>query len=229
VAMKLALGVATCEWTGWRECVSSWMRNASYMPNLYIVKHKTVIEAYETIRNNSNHWPVTGYLHDDIICLEEDWDLRVIREFKDPRVGVVGIAGATGHGNPNMRKEPFKISNMVRQNFMSNMANAEENGSRFTGQRDAAVVDGMAIFIRRQVLDKAGGWPQDGTVGYYLYAEWACLMARRLGYTTRLVGVGCNHLSGRSTGLNPGATFDFEGEHRWIFDNFEDVMPWETR
>lgn len=223
--MRLALGVATCEWEGWRESFRSWVLNSKDFPMPYFVKHKSIMEAYWEIHKRSKIWTITGYIHDDLVCMEKDWDVRVANEFKDPKVGIVGFAGALGHGSPKMYEEPYKVSNMARQNFISNMKDAERHGGRFTGGCDVVVLDGMALFVRREVLEKVGGWPQDGTVGYFLYSEWICCMARRMGYKIRLVGVACDHLGGKSTGLNPIAKFNYEEEHRWLYENFKDVLP----
>src|SRR6266404_4540884 len=48
------------------------------------------------------HEDVIGYLHSDLIIHEQGWDARVLREFDDPRVGVVGFVGATGLGDKNI-------------------------------------------------------------------------------------------------------------------------------
>jgi GT2 family glycosyltransferase len=192
-----------------------------------IVEGKRVVDAYEEIYENTRE-TVIGFVHDDLVCHETDWDFTVMQEFLDPGVGLVGVAGAWGHGDPNLYKSPFKIANMARRGFMSNMMDAEKHGARFRGARDVAVLDGVALFVRREVLNKAGGWPKTG-IDYFMYSEWLCCMTRRLGYRIRLVGLSVDHLGGKSTGLNPDVKFDFEGEHRFLYDNFRDVLPCELR
>ena len=125
---------------------------------------------------------------------EKDWDLRVLREFNDPTVGMVGFAGALGHGHPDLYKVPYHLPNLARQNFMSNMRSAETHGARFTSERDVAVLDGCALFVRRSILKKWGGWPKNRIIDYFLYSEWLGCEVRRQGYRIRLVGVDFEHL-----------------------------------
>lgn len=193
-----------------------------------IVWHREILEAYQSIYTDSTE-PVIAYLHDDLVIEEKDWDLRVLREFDDPSVGLVGFAGATGHGHPMMYRQPYQAASLGRVGFASNMKNAEVHGARFTGERDVAVLDGMALFVRRELLDKVGGWKVPENVGYFGYDYWICCIARRLGYRIRLVGVACDHLGGKSTGLNPDLKVDFDGAHRAIYEEFRDVLPWEAR
>lgn len=185
------------------------------------------MDAYQEIFQRTKPGNVIGYIHDDVVCQERDWDFRILSEFADPKVGLVGLGGSWGHGDPDLYKKPFEISQLARRGFMSNMKDAERHGSRFTGERDVAVLDGFALFVRWELLEKAGGWPQSG-VDYFMYSEWLCCMARRLGYRIRLVGIAADHLGGKSTGLNPNAKFDFEGEHRFLYENFRDCLPYEV-
>ena len=140
-----------------------------------------------------------------------------------------GVIGGTMHGSADLYNPPFIISKLARGGFMSNLREAEIHGKRFTGECNVAVLDGIALFVRREVLRATGGWPVNTPIDYFLYSEWICCMARRLGYKIRMVGVKCDHLGGRSTGLNQTAKFDYEGEHRWLWENFKDVLPVEVQ
>ena len=224
--MSLVLGVATFHWEGWARCVRSWASHEMLPRPLRIVEDKRVVDAYQDIYENTRE-TVIAYVHDDLVCHEQDWDFTVMQEFLDTNVGVVGVAGAWGHGDPDLYQKPYELPQLARRGFMSNMRDAEKHGSRFRGARDVVVLDGIALFVRREVLTKAGGWPKSG-VDYFMYSEWLCCMARRFGYRIRLVGLNVDHLGGKSTGLNPNAKFDYEGEHRFLYDNFRDVLPSEV-
>ena len=226
--MRMMLATATLEWGDWKNCLASWDYHRVTHPLLMVVKGKTIIEAYQEIWEAAKQDEVDAiaYVHDDTICYEPGWDARVILEFEDPEVGVVGFGGGIGHGDPDMYRKPYELPQLARRCFISNMRSAEVHGARYQHARNVAVLDGFALIVRREVLDKTNGWPQDGTVGYYLYSEWLCCMARRLGYRIRMVGVDCEHLGGRSSGLKPEQKFDFEGEHKWLYDNFRDVLPY---
>jgi GT2 family glycosyltransferase len=166
--------------------------------------------------------PILALIHDDCKIFENDWDLRVLREFEDPTVGMVGFAGATRHGAPDLYTSPYKLQNLGRLGFASNMRDWQQHGAFFDGVRDVAVYDGFAVFIRRSILDKIGGWPMKAT--YYLYTEAICCEARKQGYRLRHVGVSCDHLSGKTSSMVQ-VTDSHEASHRWLFHKYRQVLP----
>lgn len=222
--MSIALGVATFEWEGWVRCVGSWNPAAMWWHPIKIMREMRVVEAYQRIFEVTAN-SIIGYVHDDVVCQEADWDVRVLREFDDPQVGLVGFGGALRHGAPDIYSSPYSLSQLGRSGFMSNMREAEVHGKRIKSESNAAVVDGFAMFVRRDVLVKAGGWPIDTPIDYIGYDYWISCMTRRLGYKIRVIGVQCDHLGGKSTGLNKNLNVDFEGAHRYIYDEFRDVLP----
>lgn len=176
---------------------------------------------------------ILAYLHDDTIINDPDWVQRVMKEFEDPTVGLVGFGGALGHGDPRMYKKPYEYQQLARNQFVSNMVDAENHGQRFTGQCDVAVLDGFALIVRREVLERAGGWPLETPIGYVCYDYWLSCMTRRLGYRIRLVGVPCAHLGGRTFvklgfGKDPAHWQQYIDSHRYIYDEFKDVLPFEA-
>jgi GT2 family glycosyltransferase len=219
--------VATLWQPRWSECMQSWQRTSQERLPVNIISGQTILHAYEQGRLEAREprLPYLGYVHDDVLIHEDRWRRRVITAFDDRQVAMVGFAGALGHGHPDLYRVPYHLPNLARQRFMSNMRDAEQHGTRFTGARDVSVLDGFAVFIRRSFLDEVGGWPQDGSFGYFLYMEWACCMARRLGCKIRLVGVDCEHLGGKSSGLKPDQVLDYEGEHLRLYERFRDVLP----
>lgn len=176
---------------------------------------------------------ILAYLHDDTIINDPGWVAKVLREFEDPTVGLVGFGGATRHGDPFMYKKPYEYQQLARAGFASNMRDAENHGERFTGAKDVAVLDGFALIVRRAVLEESGGWPMDTPIGYICYDYWLCCMARRLGYRIRLVGVACDHLGGQTfvklgIGQDPKHWKQYLDSHRYIYDEFKDVLPYEV-
>lgn len=217
--LTLSLAIATWYHLSWLTCVKSWR------DDFFIVPEMDILPAYQCALEHLHEADVIGYVHDDLVCQEEGWKARVLAEFADHTVALVGFAGAPGHGHPQMYAQPYHHSSMGRVGFRSNMRDAERHGARFAGSCNVVVLDGMAFFVRRAVLAEAGGWPLSSPISYFQYMEWLCCMTRRLGYRIRLVGVACDHLNGRSTGLNPHLNPDFEGEHKYIYDTFADVLP----
>jgi hypothetical protein len=222
----MVLGVATREWDGWKNCVMSWLATASDFYAGYNVKGKDVLPAFQEIYEKTKE-PIIAYIHDDVVIHEKNWDLRVLREFEDPSVGLVGFGGAKRHGSPDLYKTPYRPQQLGRFGFMSNMRNAEAHGARFTGECTVAVLDGFAVIVRREILDKWGGWPQGTACGYFCYDYAICCEARRQGYSIRLVGVDCDHLSGKTASLVQ-LKDDHAAAHQWLYDNYQDVLPYEV-
>lgn len=222
--MNLEMIVATLFQPRWSECVNSWQDTAiGYIP-VRIVPNLTIIHAYQIGAMESTAH-ILGYCHDDLLIREAAWDERVATAFNNQDVVIAGFAGALGHGHPDLYKGEYHLPNLARQHFRSNLRNAEQHGERFSGSCDVAVLDGLALFVRASFLREIGGWPQDGSYGYFLYSEYLCCTARRHGKRIRLVGIDCDHLGGKSSGLKQDQVFDYEGEHRRLYEQFKDVLP----
>ena len=221
---QLAVIVATLHWNGWSRCVTSWAENSIGPYTRRVFAGKPILESYQQGFLESRE-PILGFLHDDLICMEKGWDTRVLAEFEDPSVGLVGFGGAKGHGDPEMYRKPYELCQIGRRDFISNMKSAEAHGRRFNGECGVAVLDGFALFTRRELLEKCGGWPLSTPVSYFCYDYWISCIARELDYRIQLVGVECDHLGGKSTGLNPNLVVDWEGSHRYIYDRFRNVLP----
>jgi hypothetical protein len=139
-----------------------------------------------------------GMIHDDLSIYEMGWDLRVLEEFEDPEVGAVGFFGAFSHCQPQLYDEPCKPVNFTRSGVVSNLRrDAHFCGERYTGSCDVAVFDGLALFIRRDALVKINGWPVGTAIQYWAYDYWLSMELRRIGYRLRVVGIDCDHWSGK--------------------------------
>ena len=202
-----------------------------------------VVKSYEGIYRDTQS-PILAYLHDDVECKEMGWDQLVLAEFDDPTVGLVGFGGAKQHGAADIYKTPYVLQQLGRTGYLSNTTDAEVHGKRFNGATDVAVLDGFALVVRRDVLDKAwlrtdptfyGGWPVDHLT-FHCYDYYLCCMARRLGYRIRVVGVRCHHHGGMTSTtkqyqdwLASKGMYDVEDHqqsHQWIYEEFRDVLPW---
>src|SRR5438034_11741127 len=134
--------VATREWAGWKDCLQSWDDNAEEFHHRCVIANTDVLNAFQ-ICYQKNKEPILMYVHDDVMIYEKGWDTRVLNEFEDPGVGVVGFGGALGHGTPDLYTAPYHLPNLARQHFLSNMRSAESHGRRFTGERDVSILDGL--------------------------------------------------------------------------------------
>lgn len=193
-----------------------------------------VVKSYQYLYQVSDQ-PVLAFVHDDVICRERGWDERVLKEFEDPSVGVVGFGGARQHGSSDIYRTPYRLQQLGRTGYLSNVDDAEVHGERFEGARDVAVIDGFAVVVRRELLDRCGGW---GAVGagcdFFCYDYAICALAHRLGYRVRVVGIRCHHRGGQtSVKFNGGSGITspeaYESSHRWFYENFRDCLPWSCK
>lgn len=237
MSLSMIMGVATMHNVGDTVGeIRSWKRNLSdpedYPVPLHIVynspnRNRGVVGSYQELYKTSTS-DLIMYLHDDVICREGNWDERVIAEFDDPKVGIVGFGGAIRHGSPDLYKVPYRLQDLARFGYMSNVDDAEVHGERMEGSREVAVLDGFALCVRRSLLDKCGGWPVGTPVDYIGYDYWISCMARRLGYKIILCGIRCHHLGGRTfVKMNLSEPeVKYKEAHEYIYAKFSDVLPW---
>ena len=233
--MTLEVITATMGAEGWYARVAEWLRLATTRPREIVIDNREhnrgLLSSYQEGYEQSTA-DVLAFIHDDVVIYEEGWDARVLAEFDDPAVGIVGFGGALVHGSPDLYKTPYRLEQLGRSFYLSNVDDAEVHGERFDGSCDVAVLDGFALVVRRSLLDRVGGWPVGTPVGYSLYDYWLCCVAHRFGYRVRLVGVRCHHLGGLTAvgmGVAKGSGEAHVAAHRWLYDNFADVLPWDAR
>jgi len=215
--------------------IPGWVRaSQTYIPT-YIHRNwpdanDGVVGSYQWMYEGSGE-PILCYLHDDVICREEGWDVRLLKEFEDPKVGLVGFGGALAHGSSELYKRPYELTNLRRMGYLSNVDDAEVHGERFSGSCDVAVLDGFCLCIRRSVLDRIGGWKIliDAYIGFIAYDYVICALVRRLGYRIRVVGCRCHHRGGgTSVKINVDRQAEYDYAHRWCYENLRDVLPYKV-
>lgn len=215
-------------------CIGDALLSWGIMPCVFVEDGRAgILTAYQLGFRDSQDIDILAHFHDDLIIRESDWAERVFAEFKDPDVGLVGFGGALEHGSRDIYKAPYDYHQLGRSYFLSNMDDAEVHGKRFVGSCDVAVLDGFSLIFRRQLLEKAGGWPVN-QLGYVGYDYWACCMAHRLGYKIRFVGVRCHHLGGQTfvklgIGQGPEHWQQFLAAHEYIYNEFPDVLPFVVK
>ncbi len=218
--------------------IPSWM-DAAAQPFIPLFTRRNgagdnlgVVHSYDQLyrlSDGAGAGEILCYLHDDVICREEEWDVRIAKEFEDQTVGVVGFGGARRHGAPSLYTAPYRLQNLARYDYLSNVDDAEVHGTRFTGSADVAVVDGFSLCIRRRLLDRMDGFKVliEGGIDFLCYDYAICAMAHRYGYRVRMAGIRCHHRGGgTSTKVNPNRQAEYDRSHRWYFDEFRNEMPW---
>jgi len=198
-----------------------------------------VINLYQKGMEQGSH-PIIAFIHNDVIMQEQDWDTRVLAAFNDSQVGVVGFGGALTHGSPDIYKVPYKLQQLGRSYYFSNVDDAEEHGTRFKWEMEVAVLDGFALIVRRELLEKMGGWQPEKWPPHHIYDYRVCCEAHRHGYKVMLVGVRCHHLGGRTATRGDylewckttkwGSDLGMhEAGHKMLYEEYRDVLPWEVK
>ena len=178
------------------------------------------------------------YLHDDVEILEPGWDVRVKTVFSQHQdVGLAGFACALGLGQDDIYKTPYYLQQVGRHTFGSNMVDAELHGFRTTQDQEAASPDGFSMILRRSLLDKVGGWNYFPYLHHTYDYAIACL-ARRHHYKCWLIACSVRHWGGKTslTEIHRKTAEQYGGDdkvhadgHRWLYDNFRDVLPFRVR
>lgn len=240
---KLAIATATLGETELTvRCMASWMTTLAHSCTHEIEVRKNTPEDNLGV-TGSLQWlyenttaPIIAYLHSDVEIFEQGWDERVLREFDDPKVGLVGFGGGLQHGSKDIYRTPYRLTQLARGSYLSNVTDAEHHGQRFTEACDVAVLDGFCLVVRRTLLDRAGGWPV-ASLPFHCYDYWAAVTAHRHDCRVRLVGVKCQHWGG-ATSTTPTAQDHWqrslgktdaqihEESHRWIYDYARGYLPW---
>jgi hypothetical protein len=237
--MNLAICVATMQQKNPPGEIGGWIERASdFQIPLFGVyntpEHNLgVVGSYHELYQKHPETDILCYLHDDLVCREDGWDVRVAKEFEDPKVAIVGFGGALAHGAKDLYKVPYRLNDLARFDYMSNVDDAEFHGERFTGSRDVAVLDGFALCVRRSFLDRIGGWEQIARgCDFFCYDYALSGLGRRHDYRTRLIGIRCHHFGGGTSVTEKvrqiTSQLAYDKAHRWFYDEFRDVMPWRV-
>lgn len=222
---------------GHEEAVESWQSNQSVATKVALYDATEGDEAGFLTKCDKawreNEADVIGYLHSDLFIHEKDWDVRVLKEFENPNVGVVGFVGATGLASDDIYKIKYDYRQLARENVYSNLTDADVHGQRFAESREVAVVDSCAVFVRRGLLSRCGGWPiHQYPNSSHCSDLWICCIARRHNSLVRVVGVSCTHRSGGKGDAGTKWLNDRGGDeklhrdaHKLIYNDFRDVLP----
>lgn len=133
-------------------------------------------------------------LHNDFLIYEIGWDIKV-RKYCEDSVGVMGFGGAIGMATDDIYKSPYRIDQLQRIGFKSNMINAEDHGRRMTAECEpVAVLDGYILIFNRKFLEENNGFSDE--FGFWMYDNNICLESIKRGYKNLVVNVSCEHRDG---------------------------------
>jgi len=239
--MSLSLALFCPSMGGHEEAVTSWSDTMT-KPWGVTVDAATQGDSAGFLTKCDKFWrtcdaDIIGYLHSDLYTLEHGWDQRVIAEFADEQTGVVGFVGASSLGHDDIYRVPYDFRQLARGDVFSNLTDWEVHGGHETGSRNVAVIDSCAVFVRRSILMRLGGWP----IATYPNSShcsdlWLCAAVHRMDGHVRMVGVALQHRSGGKGEAGSQWLTDRGGDdkmhkaaHVVTYNEFRDVLPIRVR
>lgn len=191
-------------WQTWRWDFSFWIQCCH-------VERKTIFTYVESYRGNSIYvvynvlarnsaGELLCFIHDDARILSKSWILK-IRDFFDehPEAGVVGFVGSD-------RMMPNELYPLLYANGEDHyfgklvQVRVTQEFQRINGFKEVVAVDGFCFFIRKEVLEKIGGFDEktydrDGPC-FHMYDIDLCFETRKAGYKNYVIGgILAQHLS----------------------------------
>ncbi len=195
----------------------------------------TPCQAYQIAFEQYGQTKILIYCHDDIEIFDPDWLPKVLAVFSShPDCVAVGLGGATSLGRESLYKHPYRISDMSRGDYASAQRDWSVHGTYFDGVRRVAVLDAFFLAVRTDFLREVGGWPVDH-LSHHGIDLWLACEAARHRKETWAVGIDCMHYGG-GTSTKPvyrdakwlqggGLVSDHEAPHRWLWQEYRDVLP----
>ena len=235
-----------CPSTGGHEpALQSWCDTITSDPGIVFAVEDTIegpgagyLQKVDLIHRESPPTDLICYFHSDLFIQQAAWDEMVQYEFRDPSVVVASFCGAFWHGTDDIYRRPYDFRQLARHHFVSNMDNAEAHGRRLLTACNVAVVDSMAIIVRRSFLDEIGGWPVNRYPPSHCSDYYLCLMAHKRGRKVRYIPVAVSHAGGGTKG---DGRFDYAAwiagtkwmsddnchklGHWLIYHDFRNILP----
>ncbi len=88
-------------------------------------------------------------LHDDVEIDQAGWDAEVLSHFAThPQCGLAGFSGALGLGSSDIYQAPYSSMQLARQDFRSNLREAELHGIRSLEAERVICHDGFSLIGR---------------------------------------------------------------------------------
>jgi len=175
--------------------------------------------ALRYIRNEHNLGPIvainqgikessTPYIcaiHNDVIVFQKGWLGKMVRVIEeDPQIGLIGLAG---------RKEIYKNGCVNEATLKHNLQNEDLNDPMVEEVSEVAVIDGMCIFLKRELLRFINGL--DERYGYmHCYDLDISLQSIEAGFKNAVVKIEAMHVG------NGGITRKTGAYRRMVRDDY---------
>lgn len=197
---------------------------------------------------------VIAALHDDLEIYEGNWGRQVVEWFEQhSKCGLLGFGGGRGLGAADIYQTPYNPMQLARQDFVSNMRDAEAHGRRVQVPTKVACLDGFSQVGRREYwlgryADKAKNrtqafdqpilpWMQSLGVVHHCYDSALGALAIRLGWEVWMLPIACHHLGGQTAvgdaryaewakqqGGDGDSTF-WRQSHEIFYRELRDILP----
>jgi hypothetical protein len=177
------------------------------------------------------------FIHDDVHLYNAGWDAVVEKVFREHGgMAIGGFAGGTGLGFAGMYGPDtgFDVGHLGRSGFRSSIRSWRQHGESLQRPTRFAMLDGLSFCIRRDFLEKIGGWSWWKLPHHGYDLAMSCMAAR---HAAEIWGIplDCEHLGGQTA---CAATFQawarerfgseaalFIEAHRQVYEEFRDVLP----
>jgi len=178
--------------------------DSSLLNKLKIIRNTDNVGVRESLnqgwKNSSGE--IILFMHNDLMIYEKDFDIKLKKAFeKNKELGAIGAFGAKRIGDDNIYKVPYKMSQLARGGNISNARMDKEiHGFRNLKNEfeNVAVFDGMFMCIKRELLDKVGGFDPI-TETFHNYDNLICIKSLENGYENIVISLDVDHLGGRTT------------------------------
>jgi len=184
-------------------------------PNLKLFRseHNLGFPKACNIAFNQGSSPLVFFLNSDVI-LEPDSLPKLIKEFNDPKIGVVGMKlvfpeytdlPQDQHMRPAGKIQHIGLASNVHGDFIHIFIGWSKDHPKVNAVRDVYAVTGAALMTRRSLFTKKGKFQEIYGLGSWEGIDY-CLTVRKMGYNAIVVpeAVGVHHTGATAQKYNLG-------------------------
>ena len=172
------------------------------------------------------------YIHSDVLLHESNWVDKLTATFEvDPKIGCVGLFGASGIGIDGGRLDPF--SNMLGREWggcRCHNSTALHHGRLITETTPAVVLDGLGMAFTREAMSLLitdTDMFEESRSRHHFYDKIMPLKVISLGYRVAVTPLAFDHLGGVTSGQldcnEDQALFDLAKQQ--MFTEFGNQFP----
>lgn len=140
---------------------------------------------------------VVACLHDDVEISTKGWWREVYKEFeKNSNLLLAGFGGGTGLGAEDIYIAPKNLMQLARQDFISNMRDAEAHGRRVQEVTKVACLDGFSQIGKLDFLWECYKQAQGLGIRHHAYDSMFGMWAWMVGADAVMIPIECHHAGG---------------------------------